>query len=115
MVDAPPRPPIDLKAFDPAQPQRSVRVFPREDATGGISDQLTLQFATVADEITPWGVAPRFRDRQLRAFSTTESWLCSTQYAVCARNAGFQWKLRGPPLTVARVQRLLQSANMGAG
>ena len=36
MVDAPPRPPIDLKAFDPAQPQHSVRVFPREEATGGI-------------------------------------------------------------------------------
>lgn len=95
---------------------RSVQSTPTVDQNyepaGGV---LTMQLASVADEIVPWGKAPWRRDKQLREFWPTENILASTIYATAIRNAAFSWKLDGPPRTVAAVQNMLHSANLGKG
>ena len=54
---------------------------------------LTIQLATVADQITPWGVGYSRRDLQLRNFWPTESYLAGAVANVCFRNAAFDWEI----------------------
>jgi hypothetical protein len=68
-----------------------------------------------ADEITPWGQAPKLRDRQLRDFIPTESLFSSALGIVCARNAAFSWHLEGPKRVTQQVQEALEVANFGKG
>lgn len=109
--------PIQTKAApDPRVLNRSVQSTPTVnqnfEPSGGV---LTMQLASVADEVVPWGKSPARRDRQLREFWPTENILASTIYATAIRNAAFSWKLDGPPRTVAAVQNMLHSANLGKG
>ena len=97
--------------------QRSVQqpglngLFP----SSGSSGSLVIELATVADSFTPWGRNPVRRDQELRSFWPTEPILASALYSIVIRNAAFSWTLEGPPSTVAAVQRLLHTADLGRG
>ncbi len=82
---------------------------------GGAETALLWFVAQVADEIVQWGTAPKLRDRQLKEFAYSESTWLSALGTVIARNVGFDWTLRGSPQVVARVQEVLNSANLGKG
>ena len=71
--------------------------------------------ATIADTCTPWATSVWLRDKELRDWWPTESLLASAIYTVTAANAGFEWKLTGPPQTTKQVQDILNMANMGKG
>lgn len=67
----------------------------KQPAVGGFSGSyLTLAFASAADQITPWGLTAA-RDRQLREFWPTESYLAGAVTTVSFRNAGFDWEIHG--------------------
>lgn len=97
--------------------RQSVRESPQSmDVSGGSAeDSLVLQLSTVADNILPWGRAPRMRDIQLRAFWPTEPILASAVYSICIRNAAFRWTLEGPEATVEAVQDMLHMSELGDG
>lgn len=82
---------------------------------GGVDTALLWFVAQVADEIVQWGTAPKLRDRQLKEFAYSESHFLSALGTVIARNVGFDWTLRGSPQVVARIQEVLNSANLGKG
>lgn len=78
------------------------------------SQVFTWQIATVADSITPWGRNVRLRDRQLRDFWPTESFLAGALTNVSYRNAAFPWEIRGPAQNVEKaVADVLTSAIAG--
>lgn len=109
-------PAVQTKAApDPRVLSRTVQATPTVNQNVEPVGTLTLQLASVADEIVPWGRYPWRRDKQLRDFWPTENILSSTIYATAIRNAAFSWKLDGPPRTVAAVQNMLHSANLGKG
>lgn len=93
----------------------SVEPVPPDQGISGGPLGILLWAAGVADEIAAWGTNVTTRDRQLRQFLTTESILGSAVSSVCARNAGFTWKLDGPPLTVKRAHDILHNADLGKG
>lgn len=55
------------------------------------------------------------REIALRNFITQEPIFCSALGIICYRNAGFSWKIDGPPRTAARVQEIFDTANEGEG
>lgn len=83
---------------------------------------MILRFATIADQITPWGTYLKRRDSELREFWTTESFLASAVYSTSIRNASFQWEIKNtnedqPPHknTIAAATKMLKNADRGAG
>lgn len=92
---------------------------PRPRADGGGSSDIIGDYlifvAGVADEIAPWGTAPKLRDQQLRKFVTTEPILASALYSVCSRYAGFEWTLDGPERMINMYSRILHSSQHGQG
>lgn len=68
-----------------------------------------------ADNFSPWGQAPKLRDRQLREFFPQENLLASALASVVARNAALSWKITGHEKTATAAQGLLNNANFGAG
>lgn len=82
---------------------------------GGALAPLVLQIASVADMFTPWGLNPRIRDLQLRSFWPTETLLAGAVYTVSARNAAFNFALRGPRAVTSAVLQMLHEANFGEG
>lgn len=107
------------KAFDAAVLDRSVLQRPEQPlmspGAGNAETAIMWMIGQFADEIVPWGRAYKQRDRQLRNFITEESIFASALGTVCARNAGFSWKVDGPKSTATRMQEMLESANLGAG
>lgn len=95
--------------------QESVQVQPRpEDATYGANSFLTFMMAGVADQITPWGVNVKSRDRQLRQFWPTESFLSGALVNVSFRNTAFDWEIHGPSNAVIEsVTEMLRGAIAG--
>jgi hypothetical protein len=92
----------------------SVQAFPDANTPGG-SMVFTWNIASAADTITPWGRAPMSRDRQLRDFWPTESYLAGAIVNVCWRNAAFDWEIRGPSTSVEQaVTDMLRSAIAGS-
>src|SRR3990170_446062 len=79
------------------------------------TDTYILWVAQMADGIEPWGRAPKMRDRQLRGFYPTESFLLSALGVVCSRNAALSWTLEGPDRTVRVYQDILLNAQFGHG
>ena len=71
--------------------------------------------ASAADEIEPWGRKPKLRDFQLRQFYPTESLFSSALGMVTARNSAFSWYVEGTTRTQAKVQKILEDVNAGAG
>lgn len=55
----------------------------------------TWNIATVADAISPWGRNVGLRDRQLRDFWPSESFLGGAIANVSFRNAAYEWEIRG--------------------
>ena len=93
----------------------SVQVQPKPESgivwNGGIVDYLTIGLATVADQITPWGRNVKVRDRQLREFWPTESYLAGALVNVSFRNTAFDWEIQGPSDSVIEaVTDMLRSA-----
>lgn len=112
----PPNGALAMKAMPEADVlRRTVQAVPASSANLEPAGSLTMQLATVADDILPWGRNPWRRDKQLREFWPTENLLASTIYATAIRNSAFSWKLDGPPRTVAAVQDMLHAADLGKG
>lgn len=63
----------------------------------------TWQIATAADAISPWGRNPQLRDRQLRDFWPTESFLAGSIANVSFRNAAYDWEIRGSSTKVEQL------------
>lgn len=74
-----------------------------------------LNFATVADGLIPWGTTVAARDRQLRVFWPSEPMLASAIYSTCAKYAGIEFNLEGPPRVVGQLQRILNGVQFGQG
>src|SRR3972149_3718949 len=88
----------------------------QEPTVNGVGNyNITLQLATVADDIIAWGAAPSQRDIQLRTFWPTEPMLASAVYSTAARYASFGYTLRGGPRSVNIAQRVLRSVENGQG
>lgn len=84
-------------------------------ATGFGIANLVISVATSADQITPWGFAPRARDAELRAFWPTEPYFASGLFTTAAQYAAFSWSLTGP-LRMTRIsQNMLESVQGGQG
>jgi hypothetical protein len=60
----------------------------------------TLLISSVADSISPWGRLPALRDRQLRDFWPTESFLAGALADITFRNAAYDWEIRGASTAV---------------
>jgi len=69
----------------------------------------------MADEIPPWGTAPRERDRKLREFWHTEPFLAGAIFTTVARYAAFGWSLKGPTRVVEQVDKVLNGVERGGG
>ena len=107
------------KGFDERAARRSV-VEPRTPEEGHFAPgydlgNLILWVGQQADEIEAWGRNVKRRDRQLREFIPTENVLASALGTVVARNAAFDFSVKGPPRTAARVHDILENANNGKG
>lgn len=65
-----------------------------QGANAPLSAIITFGMASVADQITPWGRAPKIRDQQLRDFWPTEPYLAGAISTVCMRNCAFDWEVK---------------------
>ncbi|KKK98502.1 hypothetical protein LCGC14_2642090, partial [marine sediment metagenome] len=109
-VDAPASPPPKSTLA------RSVEKPPDNLFAGpGGGNTFTIWMASVADTFTPWGTNYVERDKELRDFWHTETFLSGAVYTSAITNAQLQWKLEGPEQTSAAVLELLNGANMGKG
>jgi len=74
----------------------TIQKFPDADqAWPGGGSIFTWNIATSADAITPWGRNVAQRDRQLRDFWPTETYLAGTVASTSFRNATLDWEIRG--------------------
>lgn len=105
------------KSYEPDAQGKTVQTIPPWQ-TGMAAAGTSSQFFFVGqytDEMVPWGTAGKARDRQLREFITAEPIFNSALGIVVSRNTAFSWTLEGPPRKVAKLQRMLQSADFGQG
>lgn len=103
------------KAFDASVLDHSVQRSDAPRAPIGPDTGYILWISHLAETIIPWGTNPKGRDLQLRTFFPTEGYFLSALGSVCSRNAGFGWSLEGGAKSVEAMQRMLHSANFGAG
>lgn len=114
---------VGLKVYDERAADRSVfQPPPVAERRSPSASPVVLQIASAAQTIVPWGVNPRQRDRELRSFWVSESWLASVVYSVSIRNASFVWEVVGadpsvtpPKNTIRAVTRVLKASNRGKG
>lgn len=97
--------------------QQSVQVQPKPDSAGwdgGIASYFVIGLASVADQVQPWGRNVRMRDKQLREFWPTESYLAGGLVNVSFRNAAYDWEIQGPSDAIVQaVTEMLQAAQAG--
>lgn len=114
---------IDSKEYDPKLEQQSVVNTP-DKAERQVPSARTflLQVAEASQSFTPWGYNPVKRDKELRNFWHSESWLASVVYSVSIRNASFLWQIVGtnpeqkPPVnTISTVTKILKQSDRGKG
>jgi len=87
---------------------------PPTDLTLPASMVFTWNIATVADSITPWGRNVSLRDRQLRDFWPTESFLAGAIANTSFRNAAYEWEIRGKSIKVEQaLTDMIKSAIAG--
>lgn len=111
------------KQYDAAANQQSVVQTPEvQEHQTPSAHPIILNVAAASQSITPWGTYPKRRDKELRSFWLSESWLASVVYSVTIRNASFAWEVVGadasktsPKNTIRAVERLLKRANRGKG
>lgn len=94
--------------------QQSAQEFPRvaEGSTPG-NIVFTWNLASAADAILQWGSNVNYRDRQLRDFWPTETFLAGAIASVSFRNATLDWEIKGPDAVARAVTDMLQSAIAG--
>lgn len=73
---------------------QSVQDFPAGGNMPSGNLVFTWNIASVADSITPWGRSVAVRDRQLRDFWPTETYLAGAVASVAFRNAAYDWEIR---------------------
>lgn len=103
--------------FDPS-PAITRSVQQVADGTGVRGDahgMLLWAVAATGDSVTPWGTLPKLRDKELRAFWPSETFLASALATVVARNAGMGWRLKGPERSVGIYQNILVNSEYGRG
>lgn len=81
----------------------------------GTTANLVISVATSADTIIPWGLSPRQRDLQLRAFWPTEHYFAGALFDIVSQYIAFGWSLSGPPRTLGITQEILNNVQMGRG
>lgn len=91
----------------------SVQSIPRGDLLGGGGLVFTWNIASASDSILPWGRNVAARDRQLRDFWPTESYLAGAVASVSFRNATLDWEIRGPKRVADAVTDTLNAAIAG--
>lgn len=94
-----------------SEPSSALGSMPMSGSVGN----MVINVATTADTIIPWGVSPRERDLQLRAFWPTEHIFSSALFTTVAQYVAFIWSLEGPPKTVRLAQNMLDSSQFGQG
>lgn len=95
--------------------KESVQKYPKADLTGA-SNEFTWvwNIASAADAITPWGRNVLFRDRQLRDFWPTETYLAGAVSSMSFRNATLDWSIEGASDKVEQaVTDMLMAAQAG--
>lgn len=80
-----------------------------------LMNDFVMYYATAADEMPRWGVAPTERDKALRKFWYTEPYLASAVFSTAARYASYQYHVHGPAKQVARYQDMLAMSDQGGG
>lgn len=98
--------------FPAAALAQTVQEFPIPGDFGS-PGMFTINLASAADSISPWGVSPAYRDRQLREFWPTETYLAGAVASVSYRNATLDWEIKGPSVLQKAVTEMLQSAIAG--
>lgn len=105
--------------LDPVALARSVVEVPADanpvPSSPSAGQNLIMWIGATADGFSPWGANLKRRDRQLRNFYPSESYLMSALGVVAARNAAASWTLEGPPRTVQTTQDMVHNSNFGAG
>jgi hypothetical protein len=92
----------------------SVQVPPPKSVYPSSSGIATWVIASSADTILPWGGNVAGRDRQLRDFWPSESFLAGAVTSISFRNAAFDWKIDGSTNRVEQaVTDMLNSAIAG--
>lgn len=71
--------------------KRSVQEFPKPEE--GMGHTYTIQLASSADTVYPWGRYPALRDSQLREFWPTEPYLAGAVTNIGMRSASLQWEI----------------------
>lgn len=94
-------------------------VEPRETAkpSSGLArgEPVAFLVAAAGELITPWGTRPKTRDKQLRDFWQSETWLATTVGMMTARNAALSWTITGSEQTAAAAHEMVNGANFGGG
>ena len=97
--------------------RRSVQKFPDAKQAwpgGGDAWLYTLNLGSSADAITPWGRNVLRRDRELRDFWPTETYLAGAVASMSFRNATLDWSIEGPSTKVEQaVTDMLLAAMAG--
>lgn len=92
---------------------QSFQVPPKDILGGGGGLVFTWNIASAADSILPWGRNVAMRDRQLRDFWPTETYLAGTVASISFRNSTLDWEIRGPDRVAQAVTDMLYSAIAG--
>lgn len=87
--------------------------FPEPNSGAVGNFVFTWNLASAADAIQPWGTNVRLRDRQLRNFWPTETYLAGAVANVGFRNATFDWELRGPVKVAEAATDMLNASMAG--
>jgi hypothetical protein len=97
--------------------RQSVQEFPDAKQAGANNDfgsmVYTWNIASSADAITPWGRNVLGRDRELRDFWPTESYLAGAVVSQSFRNVSLDWEIRPPGKVATAVTDMLNSAIAG--
>lgn len=90
--------------------------FMGQSGGGDAGSAFIVQMARIADEMPPWGINWRTRDRMLRAAVHMETFLGSVVASLVARYSSLRWTLSGPEQLVEMQQEILtRGSDFGNG
>lgn len=108
--------PALLQRGSVVEPQTIVTQSPQGTNPFDVPPGLSMFYlAGSGDGIQPWGLAPTYRDRQLRAFLPTETFTMGAIGTIVATNMGLDWIVEGPPKLVGQSTDMLHNAQFGEG
>ena len=96
--------------------KRSVQQFDAAQGTdwSGGSNLFTWNLGSAADAITPWGKNVQMRDKELREFWPTETYLAGALASVCAQRSTMDWEIKGPSERIVQILTDMLNAAIGA-